>query len=591
MSEILRTTYAAEIADAETGSEVVLGGWVSRSRDMGGVIFFDLRDPSGLVQVVLDPAELPVGAELKMEYCVKVTGRVQARPEGTQNKDLATGLVEVNASDVEVLSASDVLPFMVDDRLNVDELIRLRYRYLDFRRPTMAANLKARAKATAAMRRSLDDMSFMEVETPTLIASTPEGARDMLVPSRLQQGSFYALPQSPQIFKQLLMVGGIDRYFQFARCYRDEDFRSDRQLEFTQLDIEGSFWDEEAVMQTIETAVSAGVAAVRGEAPSLPIPRMTWTEAMHRFGSDKPDLRFGMEINDLSGVFSETEFKGFSGAIADGGSVRGINVGPRDFSRSALDKLIDQAKSLGAKGLVWAFCEEGTWRSPVAKFLSDGEKEAVIAQLEAVEGDLMLIVAGPTRNALEVLGQLRVDLGQPTGHEELRFVWITQFPVFDVHEDGGLSPAHHPFTQPESIDQMINDPENAFARAYDLVLNGSELGSGSVRIHDPVVQTQVFDTLGISPEERESRFGWFLEALRYGTPPHAGFAVGVDRLLAILVGASSIRDVIAFPKTQRGIDPLSGSPSLVDNDQMIELGLDLRPEVKAALAEKEDSND
>ena len=343
------------------------------------------------------------------------------------------------------------------------------------------------------------------------------------------------------------------------------------------------------MMATIETAVAAGVGAVRTAAPSLPFERMTWTEAMERFGSDKPDLRFGMEISDLSSIFAETDFKGFSGAIADGGSVRGINVGPRDFSRSALDKLIDQAKGLGAKGLVWAFCEDGSWRSPVGKFLSDAEKAAVLEKFGAVEGDLLLMVAGPTRNSLEVLGQLRVDLGQPSGHDELRFVWVTRFPVFDVHEDGSLSPAHHPFTQPESIDQMINDPENAFARAYDLVLNGSELGSGSVRIHDPKVQEQVFNTLGISPEERESRFDWFLEALRYGTPPHAGFAVGVDRLLAILVGASSIRDVIPFPKTQRGLDPLSGSPSLVTETQLQELGLDLRPEVRAALAQDDDN--
>jgi aspartyl-tRNA synthetase len=589
VSEALRTRYAAEIANTSAGTEVVLGGWVSRSRDMGGVIFFDLRDPSGLVQVVLDPESIPVGAELKMEYCVKVTGLVQMRPVGTQNPDLETGLVEVAAANVEVLSESKTLPFMIDDRLNVDEFIRLKYRYLDLRRPTMAANLKARAKATAAMRRALDDMSFMEVETPTLIASTPEGARDMLAPSRLQRGSFYALPQSPQIFKQLLMIGGVDRYFQFARCYRDEDFRSDRQLEFTQLDIEGSFWDEDSVMATIETAVASAVGAVKTAAPSLPFERMTWTEAMERFGSDKPDLRFEMEISDISSIFAETDFNGFSGAIADGGSVRGINVGPRDFSRSALDKLIDQAKGLGAKGLVWAFCEDGGWRSPVGKFLSDAEKVAVLEKFGAVEGDLLLIVAGPTRNSLEVLGQLRVDLGQPSGHDELRFVWVTRFPVFDVHEDGSLSPAHHPFTQPESIDQMIDDPENAFARAYDLVLNGSELGSGSVRIHDPKVQEQVFDTLGISPEERESRFGWFLEALRYGTPPHAGFAVGVDRLLAILVGASSIRDVIPFPKTQRGLDPLSGSPSLVTDTQLQELGLDLRPEVRAALAQDDDN--
>jgi aspartyl-tRNA synthetase len=580
----LRTHRALETAGLEPGTDVALGGWVARTRDMGGVVFFDLRDASGKVQVVADPASVPGVDELKMEYCVRVVGSVQGRPEGTTNDDLATGAVEVHATEVEVLSPSETLPFMIDDRFDVDELTRLQYRYLDFRRDRMASILRARSKATAAIRRTLDDLGFLEVETPTLIASTPEGARDMLVPSRLRQGSFYALPQSPQIFKQLLMVGGIDRYFQFARCYRDEDFRADRQLEFTQLDLEGAFWDEEDVRATIEETIVAATEAVRGIRPEAPFPTLTWREAMDRYGSDKPDTRFGMELVDLSGVFAGTEFRGFGGALTDGGVVYGINAGALGLSRAGFDKLTEQAKAAGAAGLVWGVVEDdGSLRSPVAKFLSTEEISGVLSHLGAGAADTVLIVAGPWRTTVEALGDLRKELGEADEPGALAYLWVVDFPVFDVTEAGELVPAHHPFTAPRSVADLTERPAEAIAKAYDLVLNGTELGSGSVRIHDPETQATVFEVLGIDAGEAEQRFGWFLRALRFGTPPHAGFAYGMDRLVALLVGASSIRDVIPFPKTQRGVDPLTGSPTPVDPSQLAELGLDLSAETKAAM--------
>ena len=585
--EPLRTDYAGELTADRIGDTVRLAGWVAKRRDHGGVVFVDLRDVKGIVQVVIDPIEIPAAHELRMEYCVSLVGEVRPRMEGTENPDMPTGAVEVGVTEITVLSASDPLPFMIDDRADADELIRLEFRYLDFRRAPMAAALRARGAAVHAMRSAMADGGFLEVETPTLIASTPEGARDMLVPSRLRQGEFYALPQSPQLFKQLLMVGGVDRYYQIARCYRDEDFRSDRQLEFTQLDIEGSFWTAADVQATIEAAIAAAVKAVRGFDVSLPFGRLTYADAMDRFGSDKPDLRFAMEITDVSSVFAGTEFKGFGGALDAGGVVRGINGGPLGLSRSGFDGLVADAQALGAKGLAWLVVEDdGTWRSPIAKFLSEAELGGLMERFDARPGDTVLLVADTAKLAGAVLGSLRLQLGRPAGHEELAFTWVTDFPVFDVNEDGSLAPAHHPFTQPVSLEDMVERPETAIAQAYDLVLNGSELGSGSVRIHDPEVQAKVFEVLGISDEEAQSRFGWFIRALRYGTPPHAGFAVGVDRLLAILLERESIRDVIPFPKTQRGIDPMTSSPTRVTDVQLRELGVDLRPEVKAKLAKE-----
>lgn len=583
MAESMRTHRVTELVGLTSGTEVSIAGWVARARDMGGIQFVDLRDASGIVQVVIDPAELPVADELRMEYCIRVTGTVRPRPEGTVNPDLATGSIEVGAGFLEVLSTSETLPFMIDDRFDVDELTRLEYRYLDFRRPGMAAKLRARAAATAAMRRTMTDRGFLEIETPTLIASTPEGARDMLVPSRLRPGNSYALPQSPQLFKQLLMIGGVERYFQFARCYRDEDFRSDRQLEFTQLDLEGSFWEEADVQVTVEAAVIAATEAVRDSAPDPGFPRLTWWEAMDRYGTDKPDLRFDMQLHDVSTVFAGTGFRGFAGVLESGGVIKGINAGSRGLSRSGLDALVERSRDLGAAGLAWAVVEEDdTLRSPISKFLSADEVAGLIELLAAEPEDLLLLVAGPWRSSSEVLGHLRLELGRPEGHDELAFLWVVDFPVFEEDDEGGLAPAHHPFTAPHSVEEMRNNPREALSRAYDLVLNGSELGSGSVRIHNPEVQAQVFETLGITAEDAETRFGWFIRALRFGTPPHAGFAVGFDRLMAILVGASSIRDVIPFPKTQRGVDPLTGSPSPVEDSQLAELGLAVLPAVRAA---------
>ena len=558
----------------------MLAGWVARRRDHGGVTFIDLRDASGIVQVVADPENLPGVADLRMEYCISVTGDVRLRPEGTVNLDLPTGSVEIAATAVEVLSRADGLPFMIDDRVDAEERIRLEYRYLDLRRPRMAANLRARSLATAAIRRTLDERGFLEIETPTLIRSTPEGARDLLVPSRLREGTFYALPQSPQLFKQLLMISGVERYFQIARCYRDEDFRADRQLEFTQLDLEGSFWDEQGVQTTIEATIAAVVKQIREVDLAIPFRRITWREAMDRFGVDKPDLRFGMEITDLSDAFASSEFRGFSAAFEGGGVVRGINAGPRAFPRSAADALTEQAKAAGAAGLVWMVGEAGgTLRSPVAKFLSPGEIAAIKSALAVEEGDVVLLVAGEWRTTVTALGALRLQLGRPAEHTDLAFCWVTDFPIFEETE-GGMTFAHHPFTSPQDVATMRDRPLEALARAYDLVVNGIELGSGSIRIHDPAIQSQVFAMLGISPEQQEARFGWFLRALRYGTPPHGGFAFGIDRLVMVLQGEANIREVIPFPKTQTGLDPLTGAPTAVDPAQLAELGVKVIPSPK-----------
>ena len=592
----LKTRGAGSLRSEDVGAEVVLAGWVNRRRDHGGVVFVDLRDSTGLVQVVLNPEDEPADQAtlhgLRLEYCVTVTGVVRERPEGTINPELPTGEIDVVASALEVLSPSEPLPFQLDERIDVDEALRLQYRYLDLRRPGMAENLVARSRAIRAIREVMDGRSFLDVETPTLIASTPEGARDMLVPSRLRRGSFYALPQSPQLFKQLLMIAGIERYYQIARCYRDEDTRADRQVEFTQLDFEGSFWGQEEVLDTLEAISVAVTKALRGTEPDRPFPRLTWREAMDRFGTDKPDLRFGMEIHDLGSVFEATEFQAFAGVLEAGGTVRGLNAGSLELSRSALDGLVDRAQELGAKGLVWMVVEDdGSLRSPVAKFIGETEKNLLIEALAAEGGDVLLIVADEPSVALRVLGQFRIELGQPDDHDELAYLFVVDFPVFELSEDGDFVPLHHPFTSPVDVEQMRQDPGHAISKAYDLVLNGSELGSGSVRIHDPEVQAQVFDILGIGKQEAEARFGWFLEALRYGTPPHAGFAIGIDRMVSILQNAPNIREVIPFPKTQTGADPLTGSPSRVEEQQLQELGIDIRDEVRAEWAAAETPGD
>jgi aspartyl-tRNA synthetase len=574
----MRTHYAGSLRSGDVGAEVALCGWVAHRRDHGGVVFIDLRDREGICQVVLDPAS-PGCADarrLRSEYVIRVEGAVRPRPEGTVNPTMATGEIELGVTKLEILNEAEPPPFPLDERVEVDETLRLRHRYLDLRRPRMTANLMTRAKLISAMRAAMDAGGFVDVETPTLTRSTPEGARDFLVPSRLSPGTFFALPQSPQLFKQMLMVAGLDRYYQVARCWRDEDLRADRQLEFTQLDVEASFVDQEDILGVIEEAVAVGVEAVTGERPK-PFPRLTWAEAMDRYGSDKPDTRFGMELTNLSGLFADSGFNAFKGK-----GVAGLVVAGRgEMGRNQLDGLTDRAKSLGAAGLVWMRVKDGgVLDAPVVKFLSDAEQDGLRSTLAPSPGDLVLIVADSSlRKAQSLLGTLRLDLGAPDRIDEpLNFTWVVEFPLFEaLSAEGKPVPAHHPFTRPhpDDIDKLESEPLAVRSLAYDLVLNGIELGSGSVRIHDAALQSKIFTLLGIDPDIAAERFGFLLDAFRFGAPPHAGFAVGLDRLTMILTGESSIRDVIAFPKTQSGTDPLTGAPSAVDHVQLRELGISL----------------
>ena len=570
-----RTDFCGELRASDAGRQVAICGWVARRREHGEhLAFVDVRDHTGLVQCVVDGA-----ADLRSEYVVRVSGTVRPRPDGTANPNLPTGDIEVGDCTVEVLSVAEPPPFPIDERADqVDEAVRLRYRYLDVRRERMQRNLRVRAKVNSAIRAAMERQGFVEVETPMLMASTPEGAREFLVPSRPSPGSFYALPQSPQLFKQLLMVGGIDRYYQIARCLRDEDMRADRQYEFMQFDAEASFVDQDDVMAFINEAVLDAAEAIVGERPPA-IDEMTWHEALDRYGVDKPDLRFEMLLVELTSIFAGTEFKAFAGAA----SIKGIRVpGAGATTRNQLDALTDKAKSLGAKGLVWMRVGDGlALESPVTKFVSESEQQALVSALAVDPGDLILIVADEWMTTCEVLGTLRNDLGRPPVYEgPYRYVWIVDFPMFvGVSEDGHPKPAHHPFTRPhpDDIDRLESDPMSVRSRAYDLVLNGWELGSGSIRIHEPELQQRIFDLLGIGAEEAAARFGFFLTPFRYGAPPHGGFAIGVDRLVAILAGEENIREVIAFPKTQSGSDPMTGAPTPVDPAQLATLGLRLLP--------------
>ncbi|MDQ3569907.1 MAG: aspartate--tRNA ligase [Actinomycetota bacterium] len=576
----MRTSYCGALTAEDVGATVVLCGWVASRREHGEhLAFVDLRDHTGVVQCVVGHAH-----DLRSEYVLRVSGTVRARPPGTENPSLATGAVEVGDCQVEVLSTAEPAPFPVTDRTEADEAVRLRYRYVDLRRDRMQRNLRLRARVNAALRRSMEDQGFVEVETPMLIGSTPEGARDFVVPSRLQPGSFYALPQSPQLFKQLCMVGGFDRYYQIARCLRDEDLRADRQFEFMQLDAEASFVDQEDVMAFISRAV-AGATEVATGATVPEIGRMTWAEAMERFGTDKPDLRFGMELVDLTSVYEKTEFNAFRAPC-----VKGIRVAAgAEFSRARLDRLTDEAKRYGAKGLVWMRVGEGrALDSPVARFLCEEELSTTALALAAEPGDLLLLVADERATVCHVLGLLRVELGRPPVNEGgFQFLWITAFPMFEGKgDDGRPIPAHHPFTMPDPEDlvRLEDDPMSVRSLAYDLVLNGWELGSGSVRIHRPDVQRRVFSLLGLDAAEAQARFGFLLDAFRYGAPPHAGFAFGIDRLVAILAHEETIREVVAFPKTQSGADPLTGAPSPLDGRQLRELGLRVPPPPSASSA-------
>ena len=566
-----------EIGTSDIAQTVTVCGWVAKRREHGDKLaFVDLRDHSGIVQCVIDNA-----VDVRSEYVVKITGVVRPRPDGTVNSNLSTGEVEIGECVVEVLRSAEPPPFPVDARADdVDENVRLQYRYIDIRRERMQKNLRTRAKVNSAVRTAMELQGFVEVETPMLVPSTPEGAREFLVPSRKEPGSFYALPQSPQLFKQLLMVAGIDRYYQIARCLRDEDLRADRQYEFMQLDAEMSFVNQDDVLAAISEAVIAAAESVTGVKPD-PIQRMTWREAMERFGVDKPDLRFGMELTELTSIFSSTEFKAFTGAE----SIKGIRVEGKaeEFGRNKLDALTDRAKKMGAKGLVWLkVAADGTLESPVVKFLSADEQVKLISTLQAVAGDLLLIVADEWSMTCEVLGTLRNDLGRPPVHQgPYRYVWVTEFPLFVGvdKETGQPKPGHHPFCQPhpEDLDKFETDPMSVRSLAYDLVLNGWELGSGSIRIHEPEMQRRVFTALGISEEEANRKFGFFLKPFTYGAPPHGGFAFGLDRLVAILAGEENIREVIAFPKTQSGQDPMTNAPTRAENKQLDELGIRVLP--------------
>jgi aspartyl-tRNA synthetase len=554
---------------------------VGRRREHGEhLAFVDLRDHSGIIQCVVDN-----DVDVRSEYVLRITGVVRARPEGTVNSSLSTGTVEIGDCVVEVLNAAEPPPFPVDARADdVDESIRLKFRYLDIRRERMQRNLRVRAQVNSAIRQSMETNGFIEIETPFLMPSTPEGAREFLVPSRKEPGSFFALPQSPQLWKQLLMVAGVDRYYQIARCLRDEDLRADRQYEFMQLDAEMSFVSQDDVLENIGRAVVAAAKAVAGVEPP-PIARITWREAMERFGVDKPDMRFGMELVELTALFSATEFKAFAGAE----SIKGIRVDAATYpdaaayGRNKLDALTDRAKKIGAKGLVWMKVgADGAVDSPVAKFLSDAERHALVTAMGAVEGDLLLLVADAWDVTCDVLGTLRNDIGRPPVHEgPYKYVWVTEFPLFVGIDptSGRPRPGHHPFCHPhpDDISFLDTEPLKVRALAYDLVLNGWELGSGSIRIHEPELQRRVFNELGISDEEADRRFGFFLQPFKYGAPPHGGFAFGIDRLVAILAGEENIREVIAFPKTQSGSDPMTNAPTPVEPAQLAELGLRLLP--------------
>jgi len=570
-----------ELDIASVGQTVSLCGWVARRREHGEhLAFVDIRDHSGIMQCVVDN-----DVDVRSEYVIRVTGVVRARPEGTINSSLTTGMVEIGDCVVEILNSAEPPPFPVDARADdVDEMIRLKYRYLDIRRERMQKNLRVRAQINSAIRNEMETNGFVEVETPFLMPSTPEGAREFLVPSRKEPGSFFALPQSPQLWKQLLMVAGVDRYYQIARCLRDEDLRADRQYEFMQLDAEMSFVSQDDVLENIGRAVVAAAIAVTGEAPPE-IERITWHDAMNRFGIDKPDLRFAMELIELTPLFATTEFKAFAGVSC----IKGICVEAKTypeaaaFGRNKLDALTDRAKKIGAKGLVWMkIGADGAIDSPVAKFLSDDEKSALVAAMGASEGDLLLLVADEWDTTCEVLGQLRNDIGRPPVHEgPYKYVWVTEFPLFIGIDpvSGRPRPGHHPFCHPHPDDMALFDTEPLKVRAlaYDLVLNGWELGSGSIRIHEPEMQRRVFNQLGISDEEADKRFGFFLQPFKYGAPPHGGFAFGIDRLAAILAGEENIREVIAFPKTQSGSDPMTNAPTPVDAAHLADLGLRLLP--------------
>ena len=583
MVGLKRTHRCTEVTTAHIGQEVTVMGWVQKSRNKGGIIFVDLRDRSGILQIIFE--ENDCGAEnfakaekLRSEFVVAVTGRVEAR-SGAVNTNLATGAIEIRANSMRILSESETPPFPIEENSKTKEELRLKYRFLDLRRPDIQKNLMIRSQVATLTRAFLASEGFLEIETPTLIKSTPEGARDYLVPSRVHPGSFYALPQSPQLFKQLLMCSGYDRYFQLARCYRDEDLRADRQPEFTQIDMELSFVDVDDVLDVNERLLKKLFKEICGFDVQLPIPRMTWQEAMDRFGSDKPDLRFGMELKNVSEVVKGCEFAVFKGALENGGSVRGINAqGQGHMPRKKIDALVEYAKGFGARGLAYvAISEDGTVKSSFAKFMKEEEMTALISAMDGKPGDLLLFAADRNKVVFDVLGNLRLELARQLDllkKDDFKFLWVTEFPLLEYSEEEDRYVAmHHPFTMPmdEDLQYIDSDPGRVRAKAYDIVLNGVEMGGGSVRIHQADIQSKMFEVLGFTPERAGEQFGFLLEAFKYGVPPHAGLAYGLDRVVMLMVGADSIRDVIAFPKVKDASCLMPEAPGQVDEKQLEEL--------------------
>jgi aspartyl-tRNA synthetase len=592
-----RTHHCNELRPDHIGQAVTLSGWVHSRRDLGGLIFIDVRDREGRTQTVFDPSDLPKelferAENLRSECVVSISGKVRQRPEGTNNPKIPTGEVEIMAESLEVLNMADVLPFPVDDpevASKVNEELRLKYRYLDLRRPEMARNLRLRSKVAIATRQYMDEQGFLEVETPVLFKSTPEGAREFLVPNRRDPGTFYALPQSPQQFKQILMVGGVERYFQIARCFRDEDQRADRQLEFTQVDIEMSFIERDDIYNLIEGLLKRVWKGALGVDIPAAFKRMPFEEALNRYGIDKPDTRFGMELVDFTEEFRASAFKVFSGAVASGGVVKALNAkGLAGATQGQIETMTEYAKSFGAKGLAYIKVEKGEWKSPIVKFFSDAEKAALKSKLKIEEGDLILFAADQWLNACEILGKIRLYCAEVLREQgkltidpnRFDFLWVVDFPLlsFDKEQNRWYS-SHHPFTAPvaEDVPFLKTEPKRVRGQHYDIVVNGVELGGGSIRIHQPDVQKTVFeDVLQISPEETKLRFGYMLEAFRYGAPPHGGIALGFDRLIAILCGTPSIRDVIAFPKTAKGVDLMTDTPTPVSPKQLRDLYIDVK---------------
>ena len=596
MKGLKRSHRCTEVTKAEIGSTVTLMGWVQKSRNKGGIVFVDLRDRSGIMQIIFENGDIDEqgfekAGRLRSEFVIAVKGRVEAR-SGAVNPNLPTGEIEVRATELRILSEAETPPFPIEENSKTRDEVRLKYRYLDLRRPDLQRNMMLRSQVSTLVRQFLANEGFLEIETPTLIKSTPEGARDYLVPSRVHPGSFYALPQSPQIFKQLLMCSGYDRYFQIARCYRDEDLRADRQPEFTQIDMELSFVDVEDVLDVNERMLAFLFKEVLGIEVQLPIERMTWIDAMNRFGSDKPDLRFGMELTDVSEVVKDCEFAVFKGALENGGSVRGINAkGQGAMPRKKIDKLVEFAKGYGAKGLAYiAIGEDGTVKSSFAKFMKEEEMQALIQAMKGENGDLLLFAADKTKLVWDVLGALRLELAKQMDlldKNEYRFVWITEFPLLEwSEEDERFTAMHHPFTMPmeEDLQYIDTEPGRVRAKAYDIVLNGNEIGGGSVRIFQDDIQEKMFETLGFTKEEAQKQFGFLLDAFKYGVPPHAGLAYGLDRLVMLMAKVDSIRDVIAFPKVKDASCLMSEAPDIVDEKQLEELGI-------AIVAQKEETTE